>query len=377
MAVSALATRLKSEGHAIIDLAAGEPDFDTPAHIKAAAIEAIRAGETKYTPVDGTAALKAAIRDKFLRENGLRYQTDQVMVSCGAKQICYNVAMAVLDRGDEAIIPAPYWVSYPDMVKLANGSPVIVKTRMQDGFKLTPDLLESAITRRTRLLFLNSPSNPSGATYTQAEWRSLAGVLARHPDIIIAADDIYEHIFWGSEPFISIAAACPELYERTLTINGVSKGYAMTGWRIGFAGGPASLISDMKKLQGQSTSSPCSISQAASLAALTGDQGCVKQMRQAYRQRHDDLIPALNAIPGFQCRPADGAFYAFPDVSAAMRLHGIADDTAFAELLLQKAGVAVVPGSAFGAPGHVRLSFACAMGTLVDAMERIRRAVAA
>lgn len=375
MAVSALATELKAQGRPVIDLGAGEPDFDTPEHIKAAAIEAIRKGQTKYTPVEGTAALKTAIIDKFRRDNGLEYAPDQIVVSCGAKQTCYNVAMTVLNPGDEAIVPAPYWVSYPDMVKLADGEPVIVSAGIEDGFKITAKALQAAITDRTRLVFLNSPSNPTGVSYTRAEWRALGEVLQEHPNVVIAADDMYEHIYWGSEPFISFAAACPDLFERTVTINGVSKCYAMTGWRIGYAGGPKSIVAAMKKLQGQSTSNPCSISQAASLAALTGDQGCVKQMTSAFRERHDYVVAALNSIPGFRCIPAAGAFYAFPDVSGAMLRKKVADDTAFAELLLREGDVAVVPGSAFGAPGYVRLSFACSIETLKDAVERIKRIV--
>jgi len=376
MAVSALATELRANGRPVIDLGAGEPDFDTPDHIKAAAVEAIRSGQTKYTAVEGTASLKAAIIEKFRRENGLTYAPDQIVVSCGAKQTCYNVAMAVLNPGDEAIVPAPYWVSYPDMIKLADGEPVIVSAGLEDGFKITPRALESAITEKTRLIFLNSPSNPTGAAYSKLEWQAIGEVLQGHPNIVIAADDMYEHIYWGREPFVSFAIACPALSERTMTINGVSKCYAMTGWRIGYAGGPKAIVSAMKKLQGQSTSNPCSISQAASLAALTGDQSCVRRMRDAFRERHDYIIGALNSVPGFRCIPAAGAFYAFPDVSEAIRRKGLADDTAFAEMLLKEADVAVVPGSAFGATGYIRLSFACSIETLKSAVDRMRRAVA-
>lgn len=376
MAVSALATELKAQGRPVIDLGAGEPDFDTPEHIKAAAIEALRKGQTKYTPVEGTAALKAAIVQKFKRENGLEYGLDQVIASSGAKQTCYNVAMAVLNPGDEAIVPAPYWVSYPDMVKLADGEPVIVSAGIEDGFKITPRALEAAVTDRTRLLFLNSPSNPTGAAYSRSEWQALGEVLQRHPNVVIAADDMYEHIYWGDEPYVSFAAACPSLYERTVTINGVSKCYAMTGWRIGYAGGPKSLIAAMKKLQGQSTSNPCSISQVASVAALNGDQSCVREMNRAFRERHEYIVGALNEIPGFRCIPAAGAFYAFPNVSEAIRNKGCADDTAFSELLLKEGDVAVVPGSAFGAPGYIRMSFACSIETLREAVTRIRRVVA-
>jgi aspartate aminotransferase len=376
MAVSALAAELRASGRPIIDLGAGEPDFDTPEHIKAAAGEAMRRGETKYTAVEGTAALKAAIIEKFRRENGLVYGPDQIVVSCGAKQTCYNVAMAVLNPGDEAIVPAPYWVSYPDIVKLADGEPVIVSAGIEDGFKITPRGLESAITEKTRLIFLNSPSNPTGSSYSKREWQALGEVLQGHGSIVIAADDMYEHIYWGREPFVSFAVACPALNERTVTINGVSKCYAMTGWRIGYAGGPKTIVSAMKKLQGQSTSNPCSISQAASVAALTGDQSCVRRMCQAFRERHDYITDALNTVPGFRCIPAAGAFYAFPNVTEAMQRKGLADDTAFAEMLLKEADVAVVPGSAFGAAGYIRLSFACSIETLKSAVDRMRRLMA-
>jgi aspartate aminotransferase len=376
LAVTSLAAELRAQGRPIIDLGAGEPDFDTPAHIKEAAIEAIRKGQTKYTPVEGTAGLKKAIIEKFHRENGLEYTAEQIIASNGAKQTCYNVAVAVLNPGDEAIIPAPYWVSYPDMIKLADAEPVIVTAGLEEGFKITPRALEKAITDRTRLLFLNSPSNPTGAAYTRTELQALGAVLERHPNIVVAADDMYEHIYWAPEPFVSFAAACPSLYDRTVTINGVSKCYAMTGWRIGYAGGPKAIIGAMKKLQGQSTSNPCSISQAASIAALSGDQACVREMNKAFRQRHDYLVKALSEIPGFRCIEGAGTFYAFPNVSEAIRQHRLHDDTALAELLLTKGDVAVVPGSAFGAPGYLRLSFACGIETLMDAISRIRRVLA-
>jgi aspartate aminotransferase len=372
MAVTAKAAELKRAGRDIIGLGAGEPDFDTPDHIKAAAVEAIRAGRTKYTAVEGIVELREAICDKFRRDNQIEYQPDQVLVSCGAKQSIYNLAMALLDPGDEAIIPAPYWVSYPDIVLLADATPVIVSAGADQNFKLTPDQLEAAITPRTRLLMLNSPSNPTGVAYSRADLQGLAEVLRAHPQVITATDDMYEHIFWGKEPFCSLLTAAPDLHERVVTINGVSKVYAMTGWRIGYAAGPRKLIGAMKKLQGQSTSNPASISQYASLAALTGDQSCIATMNAAFRERHDWLVEALNRLPGIRCLPADGAFYAFPDVSGAIAaLDSVNDDTGFAEYLLDKAGVAVVPGTAFGAPGHVRLSFACSLGTLQQAVERI------
>jgi aspartate aminotransferase len=376
MAVTAKAAELRAQGRDVIDLGAGEPDFDTPEHIKAAGIAAIRDGQTKYTPVEGTAALKKAVIDKFQRENGLAYGMDQVMVSSGAKQCCYNLCSAVLNPGDEAIIPAPYWVSYPDMVKLADGEPVIVSAGMEDGFKISPRALEAAITPRTRLLFLNSPSNPTGSAYTRAELQALGEVLARHPGIVIGADDMYEHIYWADEPFVSLAAACPDLADRVVTINGVSKAYAMTGWRIGYAGGPKAIIAAMKKIQSQSTSNPSSIAQAASVAALNGSQDCVREMCRAFRERHDYIVAALNRIPGLQCIESAGTFYAFPNAAEAIKRRGLADDLALSELLLNEAEVAVVPGSAFGAPGYIRLSFACSLDTLKEAVRRMSRVLA-
>jgi aspartate aminotransferase len=375
MAVTAMAAELRAQGRDVIDLGAGEPDFDTPEHIKTAAIAAIRGGQTKYTPVEGTAALKKAVIDKFQRENHLSYAMDQIVVSCGAKQTCYNVCGAVLNPGDEAIVPAPFWVSYPDMIKLADAEPVIVGAMMEDGFKITPRLLEAAITPKTRLLFLNSPSNPTGAAYTRAELQALGAVLEKHPAIVIAADDMYEHIYWAPEPFVSFAEACPSLYDRTVTINGVSKAYAMTGWRIGYAGGPKAIIAAMKKIQSQSTSNPSSISQAASVAALSGDQTCVREMTRAFKERHDYVVAALNGIPGFKCLPSAGTFYAFPNVSGALQAKGLKDDLALSELLLNSGEVAVVPGSAFGAPGYLRLSFACSLDTLKEAIRRITRVI--
>jgi aspartate aminotransferase len=373
LAVTALAAELRAQGRDVIGLGAGEPDFDTPQHIKAAAIKAIENGQTKYTAVDGTAELKAAIIDKFQRDNSLEYAPDQILVSSGAKQTCYNVCSAILNPGDEAIIPAPYWVSYPEMVKLADGEPVIVSAGIDDGFKITPRALAAAITQRTKLVFLNSPSNPTGAAYSRAELAALGDVLLDHPGIVIATDDIYEHIYWADEPFTSLADACPGLYDQTVTINGVSKCYAMTGWRIGYCGGPTTIIKAMKKIQGQSTSNACSIAQAASVAALTGDQGCIAEMTAAFKQRHDYVIAALNDINGVDCATGDGTFYAFPNAADAIEAKGLADDTALAELLLNEAEVALVPGSAFGAPGHIRLSFATGLDTLKEAVGRITR----
>jgi aspartate aminotransferase len=375
MAVTALAADLRRQGRDVIGLGAGEPDFDTPDHIKDAAIAAIREGQTKYTAVDGTLELRQAICDKFRRDNELEYAPDEVLVSSGGKQSCYNLCAAVLNPGDEAIIPAPYWVSYPDMVLLADGTPVIVSAGLEQGFKISPSQLEAAITPRTRLMFLNSPSNPTGAAYTRAELAALGEVLLKHPNVVIGTDDMYEHIFWADEPFATMAQACPELADRTVTLNGVSKAYAMTGWRIGYCGGPKELIKAMKKIQSQTTSNACSISQAASLAALTGTQDGLGVMREAFRERHDHVVAALNAIPGFKCAPASGAFYAFPEVSGAIEAKGLEDDNAFSTWLLNEAEVAVVPGSAFGAPGYIRLSFACGLDTLDAALDRIRRVI--
>jgi aspartate aminotransferase len=374
-AVLALATELRAAGRDILSLGAGEPDFDTPEHIKDAARKAITDGETKYTPIDGTAELKAAIQQKFARENQLHYESSQIIVSSGAKQCLFNLCMGLLSPGDEAIIPAPYWVSYPDMVRLTGAEPVIVSAGLDEDFKITPAQLIAAITPRTRLLILNSPCNPTGASYSKAELQALGATLADHPNIVIAADDIYEHIHWGRDPFCSFAAACPSLYDRTVTTNGVSKAYAMTGWRIGYAAGPKMLITAMKTIQSQSTSNPCSISQVAAVAALTGDQTPVSDMTAAYKVRHDYLIAALNGMDGFECRSGEGTFYAFPRVSAVLDRMNLADDSALVERLINDADVACVPGRAFGAPGYIRLSFACSMDTLQEAVHRIKRAV--
>ena len=375
LAVTALAARLKAEGKDVIGLGAGEPDFDTPAHISAAGVQAINSGFTRYTNVDGIVELKDAIIAKFQRDNGLRYERNQILVSSGAKQTIFNLCMAVLDPGDEVVIPAPYWVSYPDMALLADGVPVMPYAGPEQGYKITPQQLNQAITPRTRLFLVNSPSNPTGAAYTAAEWRALGEVLLRHPRVIIGTDDMYEKIYWGSEPFTSLLTAVPDLYDRTVTINGCSKAYAMTGWRIGYCGGPAELVTAMGTIQGQSTSNASSISQKAAVAALNGDQGCVATMNRAFKERHDYIVAALNTLPGVSCRPASGAFYAFADVSKAMAKLGLADDNEFAGYLITTVGVAVVPGSGFGAPGHMRLSYACSRETLEKAVERIRKAL--
>jgi aspartate aminotransferase len=377
LAVTARAARLKAQGKDVIGLGAGEPDFDTPAHIAEAGVEAIRAGFTRYTNVEGIDELKDAIIAKFERDNGLTYERAQILVSSGAKQTLYNLCMAVLDPGDEVVIPAPYWVSYPDMVLLADGLPVMPIAGMAQGYKITPRQLTAAITPKTRLLLLNSPCNPTGAAYTRSELRALGEVLIEHPRILVGTDDMYEKIYWEPEPFCSLVTAVPELYQRTVTINGVSKAYAMTGWRIGYCGGPKDIITAMSTIQGQSTSNACSISQKAAVAALNGDQACVAKMNQAFKERRDFVVRALNAMPGVSCLPGAGTFYAFADVSRAMAQLGCRDDVEFTELLLNEAGVAVVPGSGFGAPGHMRLSFASSLPTLEKALERISRTLTA
>ncbi len=374
LAITARAKALRAEGRDIIGLGAGEPDFDTPEHIKRAAIEAIEAGFTKYTAVDGTPELKRAIIAKFERDNGLRYTPDQILVSCGGKQSFFNLAQALLGPGDEAIIPSPYWVSYPDMVVLAGATPVIVEAGIDQGFKITPEQLEAAITGQTRLFVINSPSNPTGVAYRKAELEALGEVLRRHPQVVIATDDMYEHILWDDEPFANIVTACPDLADRTVVLNGVSKAYSMTGWRIGYAGGPKEVIQAMKKIQSQSTSNPTSISQVAAQAALEGDQGCIDKMLRAFKARHDFVVGALNGLAGVRCLPSQGTFYAFPSMQEVIDDRAdIADDVALADMLLEKAEVALVPGSAFGAPGYMRLSFATGMEQLEEALGRIEK----
>ena len=374
-AVLGLAAELREAGRPVISLGAGEPDFDTPDHIKDAAIQAIRDGETKYTAIDGTSQLKAAIQRKFERDNQLTYAPEQILVSVGAKHTLFNACMGILGPGDEAIIPAPYWVSYPDMVRVAEGTPVVIDTGIEDGFKVTPGKLESAITDKTRILFLNSPSNPTGSCYTREELAALGEVLLRYPNVVVLADDIYEHIHWADAPFCSIATACPDLYDQVVTINGVSKCYAMTGWRVGYAGGPPEVIKAMKTIQSQITSNPCSISQVAAAAALDGDQGCMTPMLEAYKERSDYVVGALNEIPGFECREGEGAFYAFPRVTGAMAAKGMETDADLVKLVLESSDVVMVPGTPFGAPGYVRISFACSLEELQDAIGRIRNAL--
>jgi len=375
IAMSAKAAELKAAGKDVISLSMGEPDFDTPGHIRKAAIEAIQSGQTRYTPVDGTPELKQAIISKFQRDNELAYEPDQILVSTGAKQSLYNLMQALIGEDDEVLIPAPYWVSYPDMVRLAGGAPVTLNTTHKNDFLVSPSQLEASINGQTRMLILNSPSNPSGRAYTRKHLAELGEVLLEHPRIVICVDDIYEHIWWADEPFSTLAQAVPGLKDRTITVNGVSKAYAMTGWRIGYAAGPAEIIKQMRKIQGQSTSNPCSISQAAATAALNGDQSCVGEMCTAFKERHDWLVPALNELPGVTCSAGEGSFYAFADFSGAIEKLGLKDDLELAEHLLEKALVASVPGTAFGSPGHLRLSFACDLDTLKQAVERIRTAL--
>lgn len=371
LAVTAKAGELKAQGLDVLSLGAGEPDFDTPAHVKAAAVKAIADGFTKYTPVGGTPSLKRAIIAKHQRDNGLEYAPNQVLASVGGKQACYNLCQALLNDGDEVIIPAPFWVSYPDMVLLADGKPVILPTDASTRYKITAPQLAAAITSKTRLIFLNSPSNPSGMAYTKAELAALGEVLLKYPRIIIASDDMYEKILWAPEPFANIVNACPELYERTILIHAVSKTYAMTGWRLGWSCGPKWLITAMADIQSQSTSNPTSIAQVAAETALNGDQACVAEMTVAFKRRHDLLVDGLNKIPGIKCLPGDGTFYAFPDVSGLMKAKGFEDDLQLSDALLKDKLVALVPGSAFGTPGHMRLSFATSDKVLVESLKRI------
>lgn len=376
LAVTNRAAELRAAGKNIIGLGAGEPDFDTPEHIKAAAIEALQNGFTKYTAVDGTPALKAAIIEKLKRDNALSYEPNQILVSCGGKQSFFNLSLALLNEGDEVIIPAPYWVSYPDMVKIADAVPVIVTTTQEQRFKMTAEQLEAAITEKTKLVVLNSPSNPTGVAYSREELVALGDVLKKHPNVLVATDDMYEHILFTAEPFCNILMACPELYDRTIVLNGVSKAYSMTGWRIGYAAGPQKLIGAMKKIQSQSTSNPTSISQVGAQAALEASQDCVAEMVKAFKERHDFVVKTLNAIDGVDCIPADGTFYAFPSFQQIIDNDDrFEDDIALAEFLLNEAGVALVPGSAFGAPGNMRLSFATSLEILEDALNRIKKAL--
>lgn len=372
LAVTNRAAVLKAEGKDIIGLGAGEPDFDTPEHIKQAAIKAIESGFTKYTAVDGTPALKKAIIAKLKNDNGLDYEANQLLVSCGGKQSFFNLCLALINPGDEVVIPAPYWVSYPDIVKIAEGEPVFIETDESTRFKITPEQLDAAITEKTKMVVFNSPSNPSGVAYNADELKALGDVLRKYPNVLIATDDMYEHIWWAEFRFENIVTVCPDLYERTIVLNGVSKAYSMTGWRIGYAAGPAKLIGAMKKIQSQSTSNPTSISQVAAEAALTGGLDSVKPMVTAFKERHDYLVDALNDINGVECITADGAFYAYPSFKGAMAALGIESDVDFAEKVLNDTGVAMVPGSAFGTPGYMRLSYATSMDNLKEAVRRLK-----
>ncbi|MEA3302806.1 MAG: pyridoxal phosphate-dependent aminotransferase [Pseudomonadota bacterium] len=374
LAISARASEMRAAGKDIIGLGVGEPDFNTPDHISEAAIQAIHDGKTRYTAVDGTPELKQAVIDKFKRDNGLDYAADQILVSSGGKQSFYNMAQATLDPGDEVIIPAPYWVSYPDMAILAGGIPVYIRAGADQQFKMNADQLRGAITDKTRIVVINSPSNPTGMCYSQGELAALGEVLEQHPNIIVATDDMYEHILWEGNKFSNIVMACPQLMDQTLVLNGVSKAYAMTGWRIGYAGGPAHIIKAMKKVQSQSTSNPCSVSQAAAVAALNGPQECISDMVVHFKQRHDYVVERLNRMDGIECLESDGTFYLFPNVQQLIeRLDGIADDMDLGEYLIEKAGVALVPGGAFGLSGHIRISIATSMEILESAMDRIEK----
>lgn len=378
LAVTAKARELKRAGRDVIGLGAGEPDFDTPDNIKAAAIAAIQRGETKYTDVDGLPELKAAVAAKFARENGLTYGTDQIHVAPGGKAVIYNALVATLSPGDEVIVPAPYWVSYPDMVLLAGGEPVVVIGHEADGFKLKPEALEAAITPKTKWLILNSPSNPTGAAYTREELRALALVLARHPHVWVMTDDMYEHLIYGDFEYTTIAQVAPALYERTLTVNGVSKAYAMTGWRIGYAGGPKPLIDLMRKVAGQTTSNPSSISQWAAVEALNGPQDFIGERRDAFERRRDLVVSMLNQATGIRCAKPEGAFYVYPSVEgligkATADGKVIDSDEVFATALLEAEGVAVVHGAAFGLSPYFRISYATSDAVLEDACRRIQR----
>ena len=372
IAVSTRAAELRAAGHDVIGLGAGEPDFDTPDHIKAAAEKALEDNFTRYTAVDGIISLKEAIGRKFERDNNLDYKPGQIVVSTGAKHSIYNLMQASLNPGDEIIIPAPYWVSYPDMALLAGATLVVVDTDIDSGFKITPQQLSNAITDKSRMLMMNSPSNPTGVCYTHADLAAIGEVVQQHPNLLVCSDDIYEHITWGDESFSNILNACPALYDQTVVINGLSKSHCMTGWRMGYAAGPDKLAAAMRKIQSQSTSNPTSISQVAAEAALDGDQSFVQDMVKVFKQRHDLVVDGLNQLRGVRCLPAQGAFYAFPDMSGAIEgLNSVSDDVELAEHLLAEGGVAIVPGTAFGSPGYARLSYATSNENLEKALDRM------
>lgn len=382
LAMSARVNKLKSEGVDVIGLSAGEPDFDTPDFVKDAAIAAIRAGQTKYTDVDGTAEAKDAVAHKFKRDNGLVYARNQISVNAGGKHTLFNALVATVDVGDEVIIPAPYWVSYPDIVNFAGGTPVFIEGPASQGYKITPAQLDAAITPRTKWVMLNSPSNPSGAAYSAEELKALGEVLLRHPHVLVMTDDMYEHVWYAPTPFATIAQVCPDLYERTLTVNGCSKAFAMTGWRIGFAGGPEWIIKAMSKLQSQSTSNPCSISQAAAVAALTGDQEFLEERNAAFKKRRDMVVAMLNDAPGLDCPVPEGAFYVYPDSSGLMgkttpKGAKITTDEELIGYFLDEAKVAAVHGGAFGLSPAFRISYATSEEVLKKACTRIQEACAA
>ena len=371
IAVSSLAREMRAAGRDVLSLSAGEPDFNTPRHVRAAAVDAMDSGDTRYTAADGTPALKNAICNKFRRDNGLAFEPAQISVGAGAKQVLYNICAAVLNPGDEAIVLAPYWVSYPDIVKLCDGKPVVVSAGLDAGYKVTPQQVEAAITERTRLIFFNTPNNPTGVSFSRSELEALGEMLAAHEQILAVSDDIYEHIYWGDEPWLTPAQVWTGMQDRIVTVNGVSKAFAMTGWRIGYAAANVDLVNAMRKLCSQSTSNPCSISQAAAAAALEGDQSVLATMRDAFKERYEYMYEAVNALPGMRCAPAQGAFYVFADAREAIRASGLENDTQLAEKILSEAEVALVPGAAFGAEGHLRFSFACGMDDLKEAMRRI------
>ncbi|GHF23400.1 aspartate aminotransferase [Kordiimonas sediminis] len=382
IAVTTKAAELRAAGKDVIGLGAGEPDFDTPDHVKEAAIKAIWDGDTKYTSVDGTPAVKAAIIEKFKRENGLEFTPNQISVNSGGKHTIYNALMATLNEGDEVIIPAPYWVSYPDMTLLAGGTPVVVEAGIETGFKLTPEMLEAAITPKTKWLIFNSPSNPTGAAYSEAEIKALGAVIARHPHVWVFADDIYEHLVYDDFKFVTFAAACPDVADRVLTMNGVAKAYAMTGWRIGYAGGDAKLIKAMAKVQSQSTSNPCSISQAATVAALSGPQEYLKERADVFKARRDLVVDMLNAADGIECPVPEGAFYVYPSIQGCIGKKTpagkiIETDEDFVTYILEEYGVAAVQGEAFGLSPHFRVSYATSTEALTEACTRIQKACAA
>jgi aspartate aminotransferase len=375
IAISSKAMEMRSAGINVISMSAGEPDFDTPQHIKDAAKAAVDNGMTKYTQVDGVPDLKEAIIKKFRNDNELSYKPENILVSTGAKQTLYNLFQAILGDGDEVIIISPYWVSYPDMVLLADAKPVFVDTFQENNFSLDLNAFTNAINEKTKLVIINSPSNPTGITFTRSDYKSIGAILENYPNVYVATDDMYEYIYWGEEPFVSFAQACPELFDRTITINGVSKSYAMTGWRIGYCGGPTDVIGAMKKVQSQSTSNPSSISQAATIAALNGSKDEIYIMVEQYKIRHDYLCSALNAIEGFKTSPGTGAFYLFPEVKNVIEKKGFSDDVELSEYLIESANVAVIPGSAFGSKGYIRLSYATSLENIKEAVERISKSL--